>query len=238
METLNLRISMLDGEHIAVDGDFTTKVPSQPNESRLDVSDDEVEMNPPKRRCSKRLQRIPVKASEGHSNESQEILETVPEVNDHSFRELANNRQKALEKASEATVNISNLPIPIDNLIWMAGVNFGLFKKQPEDEVITNTALQSCKFMMDKLQDIHNEMGIMLDGQLTCGPMGTLQYLNTLTNTAQNLLTSLHHMLMAESFRVTRLASVVKNPTLGTRIVGHKEWLEFKGWQAADPKQY
>ena len=92
--------------------------------------------------------------------------------------------------------------------------------------------------MMKKLQDIHDEMDKMLDGQLTCGPMGTLQYLNTLTNTSKNLLTLLHHMLMAESFRTSRLASIVKNPTLGSRIVGHKEWLEFKARQAADPKQY
>ena len=80
METLNLKISMLDGEHIAVDGDFTTKVPPQPKESRLDVSDDEVEMNPPKRRCSKRLQQIPVKVSEGGSNRCQEALQQAPEA--------------------------------------------------------------------------------------------------------------------------------------------------------------
>ena len=91
---------------------------------------------------------------------------------------------------------------------------------------------------MKKLQDIHDEMDKILKEQLTCGPMGTLQYMNSLICTQKNLLTSLHHMLMAESFRVTRLASVVKNPTLGTRIVGHKEWLEFKARQAADPKQY
>ena len=238
MEALNLKISMIDGEHIAVKGDFTTQVPSQPKESRLNVSDDEVEMNPPKRRCSQRLQRIPVKASEGHSSKSHETLETVPEVNNYSFRELANNRQKAPEKASETIVHISNLPIPMDNLMKMAEINHGLFEQQPEDATIAYSAHQSCKFMMKKLQDIHDEMNKMLDEQLTCGPMGTLQYLNTLTNTSKNFLTSLHHILMAESFRTSRLASIVQNPTLGSRIVGHKEWLEFQAKKVANPKQY
>ena len=99
------------------------------------------------------------------------------------------------------------------------GNNMTLFNEQPIEGIMSNTAIQSCKFMLRKSKDMRRELETTLDRKLKLNSNTTLRYLAGLIAMDRNMLQSIHHLLMAESYRLT----VVKPVNLGSQVQTHDQ---------------
>ena len=94
-------------------------------------------------------------------------------------------------------------PLSPDPVYDQAGRNMTLLEITPSEVIVGNSAIQTCKFFLQKSRDLNTEMEKVLDMKLTLGPMGSLTYLTRNIATDRNLKLAMHYMLIAESHRLT-----------------------------------
>ena len=127
------------------------------------------------------------------------------------------------ERLRKIPVKVSEVPqknfTPPDLTYDQEGNNMTLFNEQPIEGIMSNTAIQSCKFMLRKSKDMRRELETTLDRKLKLNSNTTLRYLAGLIAMDRNMLQSIHHLLMAESYRLT----VVKPVGLGSQVQTHDQ---------------
>ena len=127
------------------------------------------------------------------------------------------------ERLRKIPVKVSEVPqknfTPPDLTYDKEGNDMTLFNEQPVEGIMSNTAIQSCKFMLRKSKDLRRELETTLDRKLKLNSNTTLRYLAGLIAMDRNMLQSIHHLLMAESYRLT----VVKPVGLGSQVQTHDQ---------------
>ena len=83
------------------------------------------------------------------------------------------------------------------------GKNIGLFLAHPNDEIVSESVLQSCRYILKKSYLAHQELERVLDMKTTLGPFGSIAYMTRMIQQDRNLKLSMHYMLLAENARLT-----------------------------------
>ena len=95
------------------------------------------------------------------------------------------------------------------------GKNIGLFLAHPNDEIVSESVLQSCRYILKKSYLAHQELERVLDMKTTLGPFGTIEYMTRMIQQDRNLKLSMHYMLLAENARLTDIPQrIVSHETL------------------------
>ena len=161
------------------------------------------------------LSTVNLKASK--KSKSSPVAPTTANALGYSKRRCSPRLRKIPVKVSQVS---QDSPAPTSPVYDQEGRNVALLKEHPIDKIMQNSAAQSCRFLIKKSIEMHQEIERGLDNKLTLGPMGSLQYMARMIATSRNTLLSVHHLLLAESYRIT----VAEPNHLGTRIVSQDEF--------------
>ena len=158
-------------------------------------------------------------ASSQKGNSSPTVSKTVG-MSSPPVKRQSQRLRKIPVKVSTVSQKQFTLPDPVYD---QEGKDVTLLEEHPADRIISSTSIQSCKFLLLKSLHMRRELERTLNNELTLGPMGSLRYMAKLIATDRNMMQSIHHLLVAESHRLT----VVDPVMLYTRVMSHEEYSTY-----------